>query len=287
MLELGIGADLVRGIGLVLWGLLAAALLVALFKPKTITGKVLSSLLVLGIFFGPMVPGAIAAHEYRQKYEKAKALFDERCKTAGEKIYKTVENVEGILLMKVRPERINFSDQYALDDPYGRDVGGEGYIGSFLRSVSGNELNTRVAAGRQAGFKWVEVADSTNNQIYRYQGVIKSVEGRDPNFVLEKTVVAKSVAQFGITYDDISTKEDRDNWIAGGTIRVIDTKTNVVLAERVGYMFDRGLGSTSGQRSPWAFARDNACPGFRLTPDGRATLHYVTSPFSLKVLKPI
>ena len=35
MLELGIGADLVRGIGLVLWGILALALLVALIKPKT------------------------------------------------------------------------------------------------------------------------------------------------------------------------------------------------------------------------------------------------------------
>lgn len=35
-----------------------------------------------------------------------RALFDERCKTvAGEKIYRTVEDVEGIVLLKVRPQR--------------------------------------------------------------------------------------------------------------------------------------------------------------------------------------
>ncbi len=35
-----------------------------------------------------------------------KALFEEKCRTvAGEKIYRKVENVEGLLLMKVRPDR--------------------------------------------------------------------------------------------------------------------------------------------------------------------------------------
>src|SRR6218665_2453541 len=34
---------------------------------------------------------------------KGKALFDERCKTAGAKVYKTVEDVEGVLLQEVWP----------------------------------------------------------------------------------------------------------------------------------------------------------------------------------------
>lgn len=39
---------------------------------------------------------------YREKYAKAKALFEERCKTAGVVINRTVKDVEGIGLEKIR-----------------------------------------------------------------------------------------------------------------------------------------------------------------------------------------
>ena len=55
-------------------------------------------------------------------------MFQERCKTAGEKIHRTVENVDGILLMKIRPIKTDFSNQFVLDDPYVDDTGGDGYI---------------------------------------------------------------------------------------------------------------------------------------------------------------
>jgi hypothetical protein len=65
-----------------------------------------------------------------------------------------------------------------------------------------------------------------------------------------------------VTYDDISTREERDYWIAGSLLKVIDLQTNEVMAERIGYMMDRGQGNTGGGRSPWLFAADNACPVF-------------------------
>ena len=43
-------------------------------------------------------------NERKEKYEQAKAVFDEQCKKAGEKIYRTVDNVDGIMLLKVRDE---------------------------------------------------------------------------------------------------------------------------------------------------------------------------------------
>ena len=46
--------------------------------------------------------GAQTAYETR--YAKARTIFDERCKTAGEKIYHTAENVEGITLLNLIPE---------------------------------------------------------------------------------------------------------------------------------------------------------------------------------------
>ncbi len=38
-------------------------------------------------------------------------MFDERCKTAGYKIYKTVENVEGVTLLNVWPREKSYEDQ--------------------------------------------------------------------------------------------------------------------------------------------------------------------------------
>jgi hypothetical protein len=73
-----------------------------------------------------------AATERKERAQKAQALFQERCKSAGEKIYRTADNVEGVLLMKLRPSEINYGDQYRMDDPYGRDLGGEGYLETFV-----------------------------------------------------------------------------------------------------------------------------------------------------------
>ena len=43
-----------------------------------------------------------AEKAYKERYAKAKALFEERCKTAGVVINRTVTDVEGIELTKVR-----------------------------------------------------------------------------------------------------------------------------------------------------------------------------------------
>ena len=69
----------------------------------------------------------------KTRLAKAEAMFQERCKKSGEFIHRTAENVEGIFLLKVRPKEYNFGSQYAMDDPYGSDLGGDGYIGSFVR----------------------------------------------------------------------------------------------------------------------------------------------------------
>jgi len=69
----------------------------------------------------------------KERQRIAAEMFRERCKKAGVFIHRTVEDVEGIFLMKIRPKGVNFGDQYSLDDPYGADLmGGDGYILSFL-----------------------------------------------------------------------------------------------------------------------------------------------------------
>ena len=239
----------------------------------------------------------------RARLAKAEAMFAERCKKAGEFIHRTAENVEGIFLMKIRPNDINYGDQYKMDDPYGRDVGGDGYLVNFL--LGRDPRGSLVEKGQvRNGYTYVEALDPKDGKRYRYTGSRKAVGKQDatapntkvelqrnPNydlniyaFVLDKVPASGPMPRYGVTYDDISTREERDYWIAGSSLKVIDLQTNEVMAERIGYMVDRGQGDRGGGRSPWLFAADNACPAFPTTPGGHPFKMDQTRDFVEKVL---
>ncbi len=224
---------------------------------------------------------AFAKEDPKARLVKAEAMFAERCKKAGVFIHRTAENVEGIFLMKLRPKDINYDDQYRMDDPYGFDVRGEGLINSFLQGRNKHGSLAFVALTSQ-GYRYVEAIDPKDGKRYRYTGSMKAVGRmdatafnvqvelkRNPNydlniydFVLDKAPAHGPAPRYGVTYDDISTREERDYWIAGSSLKVIDLNTNEVMAERVGYMMDRAQGNTSGGRAPWLLAANNACPSF-------------------------
>ncbi len=241
---------------------------IALWKGKTWARKLIYTALVLAFSIAPIAPEIYRTVEYRNKLSKAEALFEERCKTAGEKIYKTVENVEGILVIKARTEEINFNQQFKLDDPYGYAGTGDGYLRLFIRgrSTVPTKIGEAVPSNKIVSYRFVEVADESGSGFYRYTTSMNKDESeritRNGGGVvpLLKEATPSRSARYGITWNDISTKEDRQSWIAGSSQKIIDLQTNEVIAERIGYMFDRGLGDTSGGRSPWAFARTNACP---------------------------
>jgi hypothetical protein len=110
--------------------------------------------------------------------------------------------------------------------------------------------------------------------------------GGSPLPELSTETPAGPVPRYGVTYDDLSTHEDREFWIAGSSLKVVDLKTNEVIAERIGYMVDRGQGDQSGFRSPWAYAPYTACPSFPLTSSGAPNQFWQTRDFVHKVLKP-
>lgn len=59
-------------------------------------------------------------------------VFKSRCSSAEEKIKRTVTDVEGIYLLKIRPEESGYGDQFRMNDPYGIYLRGDAYIESFL-----------------------------------------------------------------------------------------------------------------------------------------------------------
>jgi hypothetical protein len=244
--------------------------------------------------------------EARNRLQIAEAMFRERCKIAGERIYRTIEDVEGIFLMKLRPEKNNLSDQFVLDDPYGSDSAGESYIKTFFSGFYRIPMTHPLGWKPKLGYGYVEAIDPKDGGRYRYTGSTKAVGKmdamapnvqmdlkRNPNFdmniyafVLSRVPATGPIPRYGVIYDDISTREEREYWIAGSSLKVIDLQTNETIAERIGYMMDRGQGNMSGGRSPWLLAAYHACPAFPVAPAGNPVQVDQTRNFAVKVIKP-
>lgn len=234
-----------------------------------------------------------------EKAQQAQALFKLHCARAGETIKRTFNSVEGIVLLKGRPQKINRSDQFLMDDPYGSDLEGDAYIRSFLKAThepprryAGLLINPPIFDPNEPiGFDYVDMADSVSGTRYRHTAYVDQPGKTDPKFllnyfrvILQKAPATGETPRYGVTYEDISTQEDRAHWIAGSSLKVIDLRTNEIIAERIGYMIDRGQGITSGGRSPWLLAASNACPAF---PGRHAEQANQTARFVEKVLFPM
>lgn len=218
-------------------------------------------------------PSGKSRAEVAARAKIAQAKFEEHCKSAGEKITRTADGVEGVFLLKLR-QSTNFGRQFDVDDPYGHDVTGDGYIESFLGEKLKTLKSPKPMEGDppRNGYRYVE-AEAYDGKRYRYTGYWDQPWLRDKSygewvreFVLKKELATGPVPRYGVTYDDISTHEDREYWIAGSSLRVIDLQTNEVMAERIGYMWDPAQGNDSGGRSPWLIAADYSCPGFDFNP---------------------
>ena len=294
---------LLSALGIVYWLLALSLVALAFWLPKRWWVKLP---LAAAIAAGFIVP--VARHvesrveqrdEARAKLDASMALFAERCKTAGEKITRTVDNVDGVAWLKWREEvsnADNFADQWKLNDPYGQDCGAETCIANLLRATEGVDLNPEDAKRHSAGYRFVETVNPGDGQRYRYTAGMKqywnteAIErhkrqtSRDPppesyQFIVDGSRIDAFTARYGIAWEDISTREDREHWIAGGSLKVIDLQTNKVIAERVGYMVDRGQGSQAGFRSPWLLAQETSCPpSDRLVPRTRTFVQSVLRP---------
>ncbi len=210
--------------------------------------------------------------EYLAKIEEAKAYYNEKCeKVAGIKIYKTVPEVEGVLLMKVRPNR---SDRELADSnwpgaAFGEEAYGDGFIATFLgyehssaaddtpvSSQRRGYINTDKRPGSLPGYRWVEIIDPKDGQRYRYSGSNKAVRKQDTSaynvqlamkkdpkydlnvyeWSLDKILSpSKTPPRYGVTFEDHVIPEERALWVASSTVKVLDLKTNEVLGEMTRY----------------------------------------------------
>lgn len=210
-----------------------------------------------------------------------KAYYEEKCRTiAGEKIYRTVPDVEGILLMKIRPYR----SETQMKDPlwpgaaFALEYYGDTYISTFLdyEYAAGNidgkpdpitpsnrgYTSPEKRPGGRPGYRFVDVIDAQDGQRYRVKS-IKNIVGKkdisaynvqielkaNPDYdlniyrnELKKTLVTEPPPRYGVTYEDHVIPEERAMGVASSTVKVIDLKTNEVLGEMSRYAYrPRGL----------------------------------------------
>lgn len=266
MLELGIGADIARGVGWVLWIAIFGAILFALRVGKTWKQRLFFVGLILALLISPFLPNSYRNWEYRQRYQAAKAVFDERCKGAGEKIYKTVDDVAGVLLINVRPRAsdADWHDKNWPDAGIASDHGGDGYIVSFLGWEKQQHPPTRGIIGANPkgardwfvvlrGYSYVDVKEPDGIYRYRLQQPGRNDLLREPS--------PSNPARYAVSYRNHVDPADRAHWVAGTVVTITDTSNNQVIAEKIWYSFEPGLGSTAGHRLPWAFAIQ--CPSYK------------------------
>ena len=166
--------------------------------------------------------------------------FDHLCKTeAGEFIYKTVDNVEGLYMMRPRKETTDdeLSHLYALEDPYGHVMGSgsrpEEYfvqpaIGKYQFLESPLPLSVQVKEGvRYRRYYRDEKAHPGRD----YPTAINGKFVRVP-YVVAVTNVPSLLSRYGYTWRGIVRPHDRELGIAGGELIILDLQTNEVLAVR-------------------------------------------------------
>ncbi len=230
---------------------------------------------------GPQAERQAAEREAtKARMTDGKALFDEKCaNVAGEKIYRKVENVEGLLLMKVRPERGDreLANRDWPGAAFARETRGDGFITSFLGYEYGSStldgtptpirpnyrgyISSDRRPGGVPGYRWVEVVDANDGQRYRYTGRYDEPWKTDSSysksyvrFTLDKTISpSPTPPRYGVTFEDHVIPEERYLGVASSTLKVVDLQTKEALGEMTRYAWSPGAPSRVNP-SPWLTA---------------------------------
>jgi len=222
----------------------------------------------------------------RQNRLKSRAGFENLCKTAGEKIYRTADNVEGVTLLKVWDRESAHSEEklwkYAgLPEQYGKDS----YIEGFLK--------WRVKIITKGNEKYDDVLFSPEDQNHPYilQGRYSYVDVKQKNGTFLRYTLGdnlnqnyrmisnftKSPARYAVTFENPVVPEEREHWIAHTRATVIDLQNNTVMATKDWYSFESQQGY--GRYTMWVTAATCQDPG-------RSSTAYPIRLFIGDVLKP-
>lgn len=167
--------------------------------------------------------------------------FKHLCETeAGEFIYKTVEDVEGIFQMRPRKgasSRHELQERYPMEDHYGYTEGEANepefmYVNPDRYQYIEIPIRHREIPSWQKKSRHPSYSESipTDAKYRRFSGY----DSREKEtMMVEYTTELKS--RYGYTWRGIRRPYDRENGIAGGELIILDLKSNEVLGVRRGF----------------------------------------------------
>jgi len=210
------------------------------------------------------------AWEVRQAYFKAAwDHFHKRCESAHVTYYKSVPPQDAVFIMKPaeRATSAQLKDQFWMGDPYDLPDEPKSEANGLLFRQKTLLPTGSPHANQRGGFDYVEAPHPDKpGKFMRYKlwSQRGNVNGEPLYEMWQPTEVDHRLARYGYTWDDISTKDDRHFWVAGGRLRVVDLATGEVVAERVGYVIERHFGATGPtfNQTPWSntIGTDTTCP---------------------------
>jgi hypothetical protein len=249
---------MLTAVGWLYWVLVIGALIVAWRWPKRRAAKIAAVVGVVALAGWMPVRTGIQVNAARTRLDESMALFKKRCEGAGEKITRTIENVDGVLLLNIRPIATpsDRSDPNWPDAALPDEGQGDWYVRTFLfwehhedrRNARGYLNNKRSSL---PGYKFVDVRNA-DGSIHRYRLVPSETAE------LAREQISGLPARYAISFVNLAEPSDRARWVAGTKVSITDTQTSEVIAESTWYSIDPGQGGTAGFRSPWGFAR--TCP---------------------------
>lgn len=181
--------------------------------------------------------------------------FDHLCKTeAGEFIYKTVENVEGLYMMRPRKEATDYELEhlYALEDPYGQvlsesELPQDEYVQPAIGKYEFLEIPLIISAAQTGTAdkykRYYRDANAHPNR--RFQTAING-QGVFVPYIVAETNVRNIKSQYGYTWRGITRPHDREFGITGGELIVLDLQTQEVFAVRRGFIHSGWMKNLTG-----------------------------------------
>jgi len=175
--------------------------------------------------------------------EAAEAYFEYRCEQdAGEFIYRTVENVEGVFQMRPRDPRDYFSRLREGDlpeDPFGHT------------DPEAKRPSTLFVTPPSRNYKYLETTVPPRFNIYSKYDYVEIIKSSDPNaeywiyygrdYKQNKPIIAEQVSelksQYGFTWREVRNEWDRLFGVLGGELIVKELATDETLGVRRGYFF--------------------------------------------------
>jgi hypothetical protein len=167
--------------------------------------------------------------------------FEHLCKNeAGEFIFKTADNVEGIY--QIRPRRIyshgEWQHLYALEDPYGYWVGEWEGVGLEIQQPDlYSFFEIHPSANRKLSLDLHRFFDRSVIDAPPAWATIARYSGYDNRSSLTMRIEydTKPRARYGFTWRGVKRAMDREMGIAGGELIVLDLQTSEVMGVRRGY----------------------------------------------------